>query len=70
MGNPKNLIPIIYAELNDHTPLMVKSTSQNKKNRPVIVIPGHINFQLLRKATLLSNESTTGKNTVSRLMSK
>jgi len=46
-GKPKNLIPIMYAELNDHTPLMVKSTSQNKKNKPVMAMPGHINFQLL-----------------------
>lgn len=46
-GKPKNLMPIMYAGLNDQTPWMVKSTSQNKKNKPVIAIPGHKNFQLL-----------------------
>lgn len=38
---------MMYAGLNDQTPLMVKSTSQNKKNKPVTAMPGHINFQLL-----------------------
>jgi len=47
IGSAKNVTPIIYCGLKDHTPFMVNNTSQNKKNNPVIPIPGHINFQLL-----------------------
>lgn len=38
---------MIYDGLNNQTPLIVKSMSQNKKNKPVTAMPGHINFQLL-----------------------
>ena len=67
-GNPINFMPMIYLSLNDHTPWMVNSTSQNKKSKPVIAMPGQINFQLLAKATRLSNDNKTGKIMVSTLI--
>lgn len=63
-------MPVMYSGLNDQTPLTVNNTSQNKKTKPVIAMPGQMYFQVLWKATRLSNDSRTGNIMVKKLMSR